>query len=53
MDDIATNNKNGGGHAPDYKIVEERGGKGTFARGLTEHEVHTEEEALNLLFRYD
>jgi len=35
----------------DFTIVEEKGGKGVFARGLTEHEVRSEEEALNLLFR--
>jgi kinesin family member 6/9 len=30
--------------------VEEPGGRGTFVRGLTEIEVQSEAEALNLLF---
>lgn len=38
------------GVAPDYAIVEEKDGKGTFVRGLTEVEVKSENEALNLLF---
>jgi kinesin family protein 6/9 len=36
--------------AADYTIAEERDGKGTFVRGLTEIEVRDENEALNLLF---
>jgi len=38
------------GVAPDYTIVEEKDGKGTFVRGLTEVEIKSENEALNLLF---
>eukprot|EP00636_Phaeomonas_parva_P006018 CAMPEP_0118854086 /NCGR_PEP_ID=MMETSP1163-20130328/2427_1 /TAXON_ID=124430 /ORGANISM="Phaeomonas parva, Strain CCMP2877" /LENGTH=785 /DNA_ID=CAMNT_0006786743 /DNA_START=54 /DNA_END=2411 /DNA_ORIENTATION=- len=34
----------------DFTIAEDRNGKGTFVRGLTEVEVGSEEEALNLLF---
>lgn len=36
--------------ASDYTIAEERDGRGTFVRGLTEIEVSNETEALNLLF---
>ena len=36
--------------ASDYTIAEERDGRGTFVRGLTEIEVSNENEALNLLF---
>jgi kinesin family protein 6/9 len=34
----------------EYTILEDRHGKGVYVRGLTEVEVQTEEEALNLLF---
>ena len=34
----------------DYQIVEEKGGRGVFVRGLTEVEVASEAEALNLLY---
>lgn len=34
----------------DYAIVEEKGSKGTFVRGLAEIEVKSENEALNLMF---
>lgn len=36
--------------ATDYTIAEEKDGRGTFVRGLTEIEVTDENEALNLLF---
>jgi kinesin family protein 6/9 len=36
--------------AADYTIAEERDGRGTFVRGLTEIEVHNENDTLNLLF---
>lgn len=36
--------------ATDYTIAEEKDGRGTFVRGLTEIEVTNENEALNLLF---
>ena len=36
--------------ATDYTIAEEKDGRGTFVRGLTEIEVANENEALNLLF---
>lgn len=36
--------------ACDYTIAEERDGRGTFVRGLTEIQVHNETEAMNLLF---
>ncbi|CAM9387160.1 unnamed protein product, partial [Choristocarpus tenellus] len=35
----------------EYTIAEDRGGKGTFVRGLSEVEVKSEQEALNLLYR--
>lgn len=38
-------------HKLDFTIVEEKGGRGIHARGLTEKVIHSEEEALNLLFR--
>jgi kinesin family protein 6/9 len=37
--------------AKDFTIVEDKDGKGTHARGLSEVPVTSEEEALNLLFR--
>ncbi len=37
--------------ARDYTIAEEKDGRGTFVRGLTEVEVRDENEVLNLLFR--
>ena len=37
--------------AHDYTIAEEKDGRGTFVRGLTEIEVKDENEVLNLLFR--
>ncbi len=37
--------------ASDYTIAEEKDGRGTFVRGLTEVEVRDENEVLNLLFR--
>ena len=46
VDDVASKE-----HKTDFTIVEEKGGRGVFARGLTEYEVQSEEEALNLLFR--
>lgn len=36
--------------ASDFTIVEEKDGRGTFVRGLTEVEVKNEVEALNLMF---
>ena len=36
--------------AMDYTIAEEKNGRGTFVRGLTEIEVKSENEAFNLLF---
>ena len=36
--------------ASDYTVAEEKDGRGTFVRGLTEIEVTNENEALNLLF---
>jgi len=38
------------GRTSDFIIAEEKGGKGMHVRGLTEVEVQTEQEALNLLF---
>lgn len=38
-------------HKTDFTIVEDRGGRGIHARGLTEHTITSEEQALNLLFR--
>jgi kinesin family member 6/9 len=38
-------------NAKDFTIAEEKDGRGTFVRGLTEVEVKDENEALNLLFR--
>ena len=37
--------------ATDYTVAEEKDGRGTFVRGLTEVEVRDENEVLNLLFR--
>lgn len=39
-------------HKTDFTIVEDRGGRGIHARGLTEHTITSEEQALNLLFRW-
>lgn len=36
--------------ASDFTVAEEKDGRGTFVRGVTEIEVATENEALNLLF---
>jgi len=36
--------------ASDFTIAEEKDGRGTFVRGLTEVEVSTENDALNMLF---
>src|SRR5690348_647879 len=36
--------------ASDFTIAEEKDGRGTFVRGLTEIEISSESEALNLLF---
>ena len=37
-------------HVSDFTIIEERDGRGVFVRGLTEVDIKSETEALNLLF---
>ena len=37
-------------HVSDFAIIEERDGRGVFVRGLTEVDIKSETEALNLLF---